>query len=1757
MPGQSAKSGNQPTKGQPAAQLEVVISERLNYASWQNSVPVLQSLKILNTATEALSGLTLEFESQPAFARSRRWTLDRIAPGSSISISDRDLELDANYLAGLNESELAQVIFRLHRGPHLLTEFRTSLRVLARNEWGGYPRMAELLAAFVLPNDPAIAGLLCTAADVLTNHGHVAALDGYQSQDPARAKMLAASLWSAVSGPRLAYATPPASFETEGQKTRLPSEVISTGLATCLDSTLLFAAAIEAIGLHPVVVLQKGHCFAGVWITQRTFGQIVESDVSEVRKALQSRELVLFETTLITFRPPGTFEQACQRAEQHIDHSRDAEFVAAVDIQRARLSRILPLASHRPAHSLDPAADETAELLPLPALPTPDQLPVQVIEERPTTPDGRIQRWQRKLLDLSLRNRLLNFRSTKHGIPFLCPSLPDLENHISSEQPLSIISLPERNPEAGRDPAIHRQRTSEDLHRAFATDALARGELCVDLPSTELHARLTELYRRSRNDLAEGGSNTLFLVMGFLRWKKSPTDESAYSAPLLLIPVRLKRSSAVSGYQLERLEDETRINSTLLQMIRRDFEKDLTWLEGSLPTDEPGIDVARVLQDVRAGVRDIPGFEVIDDAALATFSFVRYLMWKDLADRLDQLQQNRVVRHLVENPEQAFSSGVSTPFPRSQELDSKYRPHDLVHPLPADSSQLAAMAAAAEGHDFVLIGPPGTGKSQTIANIIAQCLARKKTVLFVAEKTAALEVVYRRLQQNGLGELCLELHSSRAERRKFLQQLQESWTAVENRKRDQWESVNNKLRKQRDALNGYVETLHRKSPSGWSIFQAMGVVLQGSSRSVPKLSWPETVQHTQTQWDELAALVRELTVTFKSAASADFPKFLRKSEWSPVWENELLQRAEQLDQSCVQASDALRTFTRTTGCTEHRDSTAAGLEQISLAARSILRATAGSFTLAFAPDFPQLAAEIATLQQHLAALRQARQQTTADYSLDDVLRIPVDQLDRDWREASVKFWPLSIFARRRVRKLLQTWSPARIPDPAVDLPPLHTMQEKLRQITSSTVTTRLPCWKGLDTDPQLLGNWLQEATQILEGLRSLQRFCADFPALLKQIGNQLSTPGGVEPMKLAAEACLQALGRFSTAIQTFKTAAGGSPGSRKSETLLADTAQAAALVRSRRGALRQWVSWHSIRTRCEAHGLLPFVEAFENGSLPPNEAETAFPLAWARWWLPLAISREPLLLQFRSFSHEAAIAEFRRLDEQARAAAGAHVAHCLNRSLPAPDQAPKKSELGLLRHQMQLKRPSASIREMVSNMPESFATLAPCVLMSPLSIAQYLPAGQQLFDVVVFDEASQITTWDAIGAIARGRQTIIVGDPKQLPPTSFFSRADSEQDSDELEECERDLESILDEARASGLPTLQLTWHYRSQHESLIAFSNWHYYENQLITFPSVATHDQAVRLRFIEAGVFDRGGSRTNRIEAEALTGEAVQRMLDWLKLPEAQRPTLGVITFNQPQQKLIEDLFDRARSAQPELEWFFDDARTAPTIVKNLENVQGDERDVILFSIAYGFDQTRRFTRNFGALNRDGGQRRLNVAVTRARQEMLVFASFRAEHLSVDGVQHQGVVHLKAFLDYAERGTKALPAMDRGSVGSYDSPFEQAVAERLRAKGWEVIPQIGVSRFRIDLGIVNPDAPGAYLAGIECDGAAYHSSATARDRDVVREQILRNLGWNIIRIWSPEWWHDNDRETEEVHEKLNALLAEWRSQRGQNRTPESAPSA
>ena len=411
------------------------------------------------------------------------------------------------------------------------------------------------------------------------------------------------------------------------------------------------------------------------------------------------------------------------------------------------------------------------------------------------------------------------------------------------------------------------------------------------------------------------------------------------------------------------------------------------------------------------------------------------------------------------------------------------------------------------------------------------------------------------------------------------------------------------------------------------------------------------------------------------------------------------------------------------------------------------------------------------------------------------------------------------------------------------------------------------------------------------------------------------------------------------------------------------------------------------------------------------------------------------------------------------------------------------------------------------------------------------------FDLVIFDEASQVPVRDTVGAMARGKQVVMVGDPKQLPPTSFFNRAESTA---EDEDVEADLESILDECISANLPMRNLNWHYRSRHESLIAFSNLRYYQSKLVTFPSPFTADKAVRLCPVP-GVYDKGGSRTNLIEARYLVADLVAR-LQSPAFRESGR-TVGVVTFNGEQQKLIMDMLDEACRKDPSLDSYFAESELEPVFVKNLESVQGDERDIIYFSTTYGKDAAGVLSMNFGPMNRPGGERRLNVAITRARQELVVFSTLRPEHIDLARTQAIGVRDLKHFLEFAERGPRALAEADFGSVGSFDSPFEEAVAAALAKKGWQIFTQIGVSSFRIDLGVVHPDAPGRYLAGIECDGATYHRSATARDRDKLREFVLRGLGWEIVRIWSTDWWVDAIGTAEKVHQRLNEILADSRA--------------
>ena len=1728
------------TQVNPLATLSLVCDSlsRVNFACAQNDVAIIRRLAVRNETEESVVGVRVTLRAAPPIIQETNWTLDRIAPRSEHEISNTDTGIDVERLSGLNEAEIGELEFRVEAdGIEAIVE-RKRIDLLARDQWGGLSDMAQVLAAFVSPNEPAVANLLKEAARLLEASGQDGSLDGYQSGDPRRAYMIAAAIWSAATRLGLTYAEPPASFESEGQKIRGPARLTKEGLATCLDSTLFLAAAFEAAGLNPVVLFAQNHAWVGVWIQQRDFGHVTEPDVVTVRKAVQAHELVPVETTLLTKRPAVGFQQAEDEGRRRLAEHRESEFVMAVDIARSRAARIRPLATHAVAGTAEihPGDDVVSAALP----PAPDfgLLPGEELDEAPQTPRGRIERWQRKLLDLSLRNRLLNFRDSKQTVPFRCPDVATLEDALAAGKRFRGLSLKDE------DPIGDRSMSSEEAHRIeeqVARDAFERGQIAVPLTGQEMNNRFLTLFRRANSDLQEGGTNTLHLAAGFLRWKKKDGDTRTYRAPILLIPVKLERRSAQSPFGIAHHDDDVCINFTLLEFLKRDFEIHIPELEGDLQRDDSGIDVPLILETVRRKVHDVAGFEVVEDLALSTFSFAKYLMWKDLVDRSDQLRESRLVRHLIDGPAEDSASRPGGEPLRRNEIDRRHPPRTLFTPLPADSSQLAAVIAATKGTDFVLVGPPGTGKSQTIANMIAQCLADGKTVLFVAEKAAALDVVRRRLVATGLGDAVLELHSNKTDRKSVIAQLGRGWERASRGTEDSWVSVTDELQLSRDRLNEYVEALHCKGSQGFSVFDAVGRV--ATAPPPFKVSFASKDAHDRVSYRALVMLAGEVARVHQVASNGPPLSLIGKEQWSFQWQADILEAVNGLRAALDDLRHAERAFSDQLGL--------AADPPLALQRRARVRALAprvddDALDLSDIPELPphRLTALAEALAGDVSALVTAQSDASAFYPFDTVRRMPVEELESDWRQAQIKFWPASFFARRKVCKLLQTYVDQGDADPDVDLRTLRAMQERLAAIDGNQLATAAPDGESWDVDRAAAATGQAIAFRTaLDALRAEIQDPARHASAIEQL--TLSSNG---PIRDALTRYLAAEEAVKTKEQMFVANGGRSA----PEASVAEFDAALATVSDERARLADWARWTETSNRAVASGLAPLIEALENGSFG-GSAEQAFERAYAAWWLPLAMDARPELRRFAHWDHEDVIENFRNLDDKVAKLAPLEIMRRIAHGLPARDGVRKKSELGVLRHQLSLKRPSMPVRRLLENLNESFGKLAPCVLMSPLSVAQYLPAGRAAFDVVIFDEASQITTWDAIGAIARGRQTIVVGDPKQLPPTNFFGRAEDEDD--DLPEVERDMPSILDEVAASGVPERRLDWHYRSRDEALIAFSNRFYYGGRLVTFPAPTRGTEALQFHKID-GTYARGhGGRVNHKEAEAVAEMVRHRLTSWLDLPEEDRLTLGVITFNAEQQSLILDLLDALRRENASLEWFFSDDREEPVIVKNLENIQGDERDVMLFSVTFGPDIAGKLTMNFGPLNNSGGERRLNVAVTRARRELHIFSSIRADQIDLHRTRAEGVRDLKAFLDYAERGSIALPAREEGSLGPAENPFEDAVAEALRASGWDVRTQIGVSGFRIDLGVVHPDRAGSYLCGIECDGARYHSSATARDRDKVRQSVLEGLGWRILRVWSTDWFKNRQTVTERVDRQLRQLLDEVRKAPEPSQTEAETP--
>ena len=796
---------SQPVEKTEAVTLEVTALPVLNYTMQQNGAVAVRSVTIHNNTDAPIENARLEITAVPAFAAPFTTHIDLLSPQKPVTLTRPGLKLDAGFLASTTEKLKGTLYLRLLTEEKELAVCELETTVLAFDQWQGLGHYPELLAAFVTPNHPQLATVIARATEFLGQWTGDTSMDGYQSQDPNRVLHQAGAIYSALRELSIAYAVPPASFEDFGQRVRLCDAVLQQKLGTCLDLTLVYASCLEAVGLHPLLISTPGHIFTGVWLEDHMFPESVQDDGSLITKRLAEgvNEIAVVETTALTSGRAASFDEARVAGEKNFTKQVDL----IIDVRRARLSGVSPL----PVRVQTAAGWSIHHAAPQRSAEAPQQL-TETIHVDAAADEVQLPKkaqWERKLLDLGLRNTLINLRMTKTQLPILTDSLDALENALADGSDFTILPRPTD---------LHMGDFSFDALDAQNKSGIVQAEfenkrLRSILTEGELSKTIKELYRSARTALEENGANTLYLALGMLRWFETKRSTKARYAPVILLPIEMVRRSAAQGYVIRLRDDEPQMNITLLEKLKQDFGILVNGVD-PLPTDEHGIDIRRVLTILRQAVMAQPHWDVLETACIGIFSFSQFVMWNDIRNRTEDLMRNKIVRSLID--------GKLVWDAQPLEIGTHVDEDDVLLPMPADASQLYAIRAACSGQSFVLHGPPGTGKSQTITSLIANALAAGKRVLFVAEKMAALEVVQKRLDNIGIGPFCLELHSNRYKKRDVLEQLRLASEVTKTRPAASFAAKAEQLRQMRSELDGYARQLHRPLPCGSDLHTLIG-----------------------------------------------------------------------------------------------------------------------------------------------------------------------------------------------------------------------------------------------------------------------------------------------------------------------------------------------------------------------------------------------------------------------------------------------------------------------------------------------------------------------------------------------------------------------------------------------------------------------------------------------------------------------------------------------------------------------------------------------------------------------------------------------------------------------------------------------------------------------------------------------------------------------------------------------------------------------
>lgn len=1375
-------------------------------------------------------------------------------------------------------------------------------------------------------------------------------------------------------------------------------------------------------------------------------------------------------------------------------------------------------------------------------------MPSAAAVELKTKTKNQVENWKKQLIDFSRKNQLLFFRPRASLTIEIQETARDIfakmviQNKSLGFQEqensavLSMEAVPEEDDFAFEEVPALNIPSVEDLDLANL--------LLTNKDSTSLEQILSKLKLRSQASMQEQGVNILYLALYFLNWQD--TENESASSPLILLPVSLSRKGLNGAFRLSLMDDEICLNPTLTYKLERDYGIKLSELESRFDEIDSVEGFDLLINDLQSLItKDHKNWELVDKSCLSLFSFAKLALYKDIETNEAKILAHPVVKQIAgELLDEAYINQKVDPryWVSSKEIDRKINGNESAQILDADSSQEEAIYAAKAGRSFVIQGPPGTGKSQTIANIITEALSQGKKVLFVSEKKSALDVVVKRLTESRLDRFCLELHNAQRKKADVISELRTSLEeiklmAVETTRDEYIDSVN-ELKSQ---IQSAIEELHKiREPIHKSLYEIYGEIAYLGieiSKQNSALS-PIDFSISNLEKLDLKALSQLNDLFMKLASHSE----ILENYDSYIWKDaQVLNLSFEVENDIKANLISLRNLIRELPtCSNplakrYFDKEVNNLHEFKWLAEATRLAMNSPFPRKdwLNPARIQEVESIAVQAQFLYQdYRSSKKEILSSYDesfLELDHEVLIDKFSTRFtsvfRFLDLDYWK----SVSQIKKLAFEKSSKDLKAMMRDLEFALELDSKQKDLESESAQLSLALgefYKEFETD------WDETRTAIRWVQKILNKFeTSQLPSSLVTVITDASSDSDRESFNEYGKVLLAKYDQLKTHLEFYKSIfpnSGLDIDFLSFDDLIKHVDELARNIHK----IESWIEFQSYVSEAESLGAKQFLDSILKAKLQNLSGpllQNIFLNKFYQAWVDKIEIENPEIRKFSGNGQSLLVDRFNKADLQIQSSNRKLISKKLASSwIDYAADPNNKADLQLIGHELNKKKKHKPIRLILQEVPKLIQTLKPCWMMSPLTVSRLIDSGsastQLEFDLVIFDEASQIKTEDAICSIYRGKQLILAGDSNQLPPTNFFNYIDNDDDYES-----HSFESVLDECSVF-LESKTLNWHYRSRHEDLIKFSNYHIYENQLISFPSPINQSQdfGVHFELIQDGYYERG-SRFNRKEA-ARVAEAILEHYS-----SSSNLSLGVIAFSEAQQFAIERELAKLLKKYPDLDQsFLDEDQPNSLFIKNLENVQGDERDIIFFSIGYARDRKGVLSHNFGPLNREGGHRRLNVAITRARNKLKVFSSIVSSDIDSSRSSAQGLLLLKKYLAFAENPSSYSDFIEEASIRqkATNSRIEGSIAAALEAKGYKTELYLGASEYKIDIAV--KDENDKYLLAIETDGEMYRSAHTARDRERLRKAVLQSLGWQTHKIWARDWIRNQEQELNKVLELI-----------------------